>query len=68
MPESELEPLKVKCPKGHESLVSRVQVLRKSEVIGDLGKVECPLCKTAWCCCPRHGNYPCPPPCPFPHE
>jgi hypothetical protein len=61
MPEVEYET--VICPNGHKVRIVEVRTLEKSSKRGDLGKIECPVCTRSWCHCPKHGAYPCPPPC-----
>jgi hypothetical protein len=55
---------KLICPNGHEVAIYEVRTLEKGIGQPDLGKIECPQCRKAWCACATHGGYECPPPCP----
>ena len=56
------EMVKRVCPKCKEVL--EAEIIKKGITPTDIGQVKCPLCKSIWCYCERHGTYECPPPCP----
>ena len=56
---------KIACPNGHWVRVLELRKLQESEKEPDLGKVQCPICESGFCVCPKHGKYHCPPPCPW---
>jgi len=60
-----MKPTEITCPNKHKVRTSKLYRVEKSVKKPDMGKVQCPICLSKWCYCPKHGEYGCPPPCPW---